>query len=112
MKYPTKFIANGELQTYRQLTPDNIKKVREYIERLAIEELLIEPIKISQAQAVNFLRERLKDEKAFYKYFLVAKGYNDDWENYTEVLPEEIENVEEDMYEDYQLWLSDSERTK
>lgn len=112
MKYLTEFTANGELQTYRQLEPDSIKKVKEYIERLAREELLIEPISIDRNQAVNFLKLRQEDEQAFREYYLVAKGYNGDFDNYTEVLPEEVENVEENMYEDYQLWLNDNERTK
>lgn len=31
MKYPVEFIANGELQTLAELTPEEIERVKQYI---------------------------------------------------------------------------------
>lgn len=64
-------------------------------------------IKLTQEQAEAVLQLKLIDETFANDYFLMVKGYNDDWDNYTEVLPEELENVAEGMYDDHELWLTD-----
>lgn len=43
-------------------------------------------------------------------YIVMVKGYGDDWDNFSELTFDDLdnENVVDAGYEDYQLWLNDS----
>lgn len=43
-------------------------------------------------------------------YIVMVKGYGDDWDNYSELTFDDLDNdnVVDAGYEDYQLWLNDT----
>lgn len=61
-------------------------------------------ILLTQEQAEAILQLQLANEGFLSDYFVMAKGYNDDWENYTELTTEDLENVAEGCYTNYELW--------
>lgn len=49
-------------------------------------------------------------EKIALPYIVMVKGYGDDWDEFTELNFDDLENgnVVDAGYEDYQLWLNDT----
>ena len=50
------------------------------------------------------------DERVALPYIVMVKGYGDDWDNFSELTFDDLENenVIDAGYEDYQLWLNDT----
>lgn len=50
------------------------------------------------------------DERLALPYIVMVKGYGDDWDEFTELTFDDLdnENIVDAGYEDYQLWLNDS----
>lgn len=73
-------------------------------------------IKITDKQAEKYLigaktlYQAGVPEKIALPYVVMVKGYSDDWEEYTELNFDDLDNdnVVDAGYEDYQLWLNDS----
>lgn len=61
-------------------------------------------IQLWKGQAVAILQLKAVDEEFAGNWVVMAKGYDNDWENYTEIMPDEIDNVKNGDYADYQLW--------
>ena len=73
-------------------------------------------IKITEEQAETYLRgtRTMRNagivETLASPYIVMVKGYGDDWDNYSELTVDDLENdnVVDAGYEDYQLWLNDT----
>lgn len=73
-------------------------------------------IKITEKEAYTYLTsvksniEMGMPEVLARPYFVMVKGYGDDWENYSELNTDDLDNdnVIDAGYEDYQLWLNDT----
>lgn len=50
------------------------------------------------------------DERVALPYIVMVKGYGDDWDNFSELTFDDLENenIIDAGYEDYQLWLNDT----
>lgn len=75
-----------------------------------------EVIKINDVQAAKYLAAgRLMmstgvEEQLAFPYIVMVKGYGDDWDEYSELTLDDLdnENVIDAGYEDYELWLNDT----
>lgn len=49
-------------------------------------------------------------EQLALPYIVMVKGYGDDWDNFSELTLDDLDNdnVVDAGYEDYQLWLNDT----
>jgi hypothetical protein len=76
----------------------------------------MKPISITEQQAEQYLSgvQVLLDlgvpGHIAQPFWVMVKGYGDDWENYSELTVDDLENenVVDAGYEDYQLWLTDA----
>lgn len=61
-------------------------------------------------QNVKMLRSIGVRDTIAAPYIVMVKGYADDWNNYTELTEEDLENdnVVDAGYEDYEFWLNDT----
>ena len=73
-------------------------------------------IKITEQQAFDYLTSVKTqmdmgiEQRVAAPYFVMVKGYGEDWEEYNELNLDDLENenVLDAGYEDHQLWLNDT----
>jgi hypothetical protein len=62
------------------------------------------PFDITQEQAEAILQLRLQIESFAGEWMVVCKGYEDDWDNYTELDTDDLDSVAEGCYDQFQIW--------
>lgn len=74
-------------------------------------------IEVTDKGAELYLKNARKNMEIFgmseqlaLPYIVMVKGYGDDWDNFSELTFDDLdnENVVDAGYEDYQLWLNDT----
>jgi len=66
---------------------------------------------LTKSQALEYLRTQEVEGVSYRSWMLVAKGVDGDDEMYTEILLEDIDNVEDDTYYDVRLWARKGQST-